>query len=183
MLIAKNKNKIFSNKSLRKIGIIPAIIYSKNCNIPISFRVNDFLKESIKCKKKIIKVLVDKKIYNVFIKKNYVHPVSNNILHIDLQKIEDNRYIYIFVPILILNYWNSIGIKKGGTLNLIQKELPIKCKYSDIPKRIEIDISLLDLGHNIKVGDIKSNVMLNENDLLMNISGRMIEEKTNVASR
>ena len=142
-------------KQLRKDGNIPGIYYSQNSDIstPISISNYEF-QEVLKSGARIFNISVGGKKQNVLFKSVQYHPVTDEILHIDLYGIDMNKPINIAIPINLIG--SAIGVtEEGGILNQASNEIEIQCLPADIPEMIELDISELNLGSSMNATNIK----------------------------
>ena len=80
------------------------------------------------------------------------HPVNDSILHIDLLEVYDNKPVIVEVPVHVEGH--AVGVKAGGKLFLALKKVKVKGIYSDLPEDVKIDVSDVQIGHSIKVGDL-----------------------------
>ncbi|MFN3407325.1 MAG: 50S ribosomal protein L25, partial [Caldimicrobium sp.] len=80
-------------------------------------------------------------------------PVSDLFIHLDFQLIEEGRPIEVEVPLEFVG--KPIGITKGGILEIILHELTIECLPTEIPDKIVVDISNLDIGDSLHVRDLQ----------------------------
>ena len=80
------------------------------------------------------------------------HPVSGNLRHIDFYEVEDNQYITVLVPVQASG--TAMGIKLGGQLQLMRRDLSVRCKPADIPSAVTIDVTELDVGEFIRVSQV-----------------------------
>jgi large subunit ribosomal protein L25 len=80
-------------------------------------------------------------------------PVTRGVLHVDLQRISENRPVVMHVPVVLVG--ESMAVKEGrGILDHTMRELEVKCLPRDIPEHIEVDVSALEVRHAIHVRDI-----------------------------
>ncbi len=153
----REKSGKIAKKKLRKMGKIPGIIYGGDLPaLPISFSKSDF-KELLK--KKVhentifhIKVKDGENPKPALIHSYQIHPITREIIHIDFIRIEMDKPVKLRVPLEFIG--TPIGIKEGGFLDINLREVHIEAKPKDIPEKIELDISSLKLGENIKAGKI-----------------------------
>ncbi len=146
-------------KKLRKKGLIPAIIYGPHINpIPISVKFSEL--ESILNKHKGETLLFNLEIINgesfkiqAILKEYQTDPITDKIIHIDFLAIHEKNLITIDVPLEFIG--KPIGITKGGVLEILLHELSIECLPSNIPDKIQVDITNLDIGDVLHVKDIK----------------------------
>jgi len=146
-------------KKLRKKGLIPAIIYGPHINpIPISVKFSEL--ESILNKHKGETLLFNLEIISgesfkiqAILKEYQTDPITDKIIHIDFLAIHEKNLITIDVPLEFIG--KPIGITKGGVLEILLHELSIECLPSNIPDKIQVDITNLDIGDVLHVKDIK----------------------------
>lgn len=82
-------------------------------------------------------------------------PVTRQILHVDFQRISENKPIHMRVPIALVG--ESVAVKEGrGILDHTMRELEIRCLPRDIPESIEVDVTALEVRHAIHVADISA---------------------------
>ncbi|MCK5520264.1 MAG: 50S ribosomal protein L25 [Candidatus Marinimicrobia bacterium] len=143
-------------KKLRVKGLIPAIYYHRG-DKPVSLSLNLIeLNRIYRSGNKIIDLAIDgKKSKKVLIRDMQFHPVTENILHIDFQGVSLSEEIHISVPIKLNGAGSAPGVKEGGIVESLIHELEVKCKVSNVPNELEIDISELELGHGIYVKDVE----------------------------
>ena len=79
-------------------------------------------------------------------------PVTRDYLHVDFCEISMAREIEASIPIQLVN--TAIGVTKGGMVEHIRRELSVVCLPKDLVDAIEIDVSGLDIGDALHVGDI-----------------------------
>lgn len=146
-------------KKLRKSGFIPAILYGKEVE-PISFALSYSDFEKIYNRYKGETVIYTLEISNgevlrkqAILKEYQRHPVTDKFIHLDFQAIEEGHTVELEVPIEFVG--KPVGITKGGILEIMIHELTIECLPKDIPDKITVDISHLDIGDSLHVRDIK----------------------------
>ena len=97
---------------------------------------------------------VNGKIHRCIIQEIQFHPVTDRIIHIDFVEIKDDKPITMNIPVKFEG--DSIGIKRGGKLDIKLKKLPVKAIPSKMPSYIPINITKLDIGDSIRVRDISN---------------------------
>lgn len=90
----------------------------------------------------------------VLIREVQVHPYRRRLLHVDFYEVPLDQAIVVEVPVEL--YGDSIGVSKGGELNLIERTLSVRCLPNQIPEKIRIDIRKLDLGQTLHVEDLQA---------------------------
>ena len=142
------------SKKLRREGKIPGIFYSKGSEpIPFACDLKE-LKDIEHYGTSIITVMFDGKKVNGLIKEIQYDLVSDGIIHIDIMGIELTKKVCVEVPVVIKG--TAVGVKDSeGILEQITHKIEIECLPTDIPERIEVDVSELNIGNSIHVGDLK----------------------------
>jgi large subunit ribosomal protein L25 len=144
-------------RAVRREGKVPAILYGKDFT-PVTIAVPE--KElTLAYQKggffnKIVTITVDGKTFQALPKTLEFHPVSDRIEHADFLKVDENSRIRVMVPVKFLNQDRSIGLKRGGVLNVVRHELELICSPNNIPKLIEIDVKDANIGHSIHISHV-----------------------------
>ncbi len=85
-----------------------------------------------------------------------MHPYKLQVLHIDFQRIDENKKIHMKVPLHFVNAEVSPAVKLGGAIvSHVLNEVDVACLPKHLPEFIEVDLSGLEVGHSIKVSDLK----------------------------
>ncbi len=146
-------------RRLRRTGQIPAVFYGPGTeSVLLSVNISDI--DRVLKKGRIGQVLLNLVIPDngetstktAMVKELQIHPVARNFLHIDFYEIAMDSKIVVNVPIITTG--KSKGVEIGGILQIIKRELEVQCLPLDVPKSIEIDITDLNIGDSIHVGDI-----------------------------
>lgn len=141
------------SKRLRSKGLIPSVIYGVK-DKPVHSVVDE--KELKNILKKgghpIITLKVGDKEKSAIIQEVQRHPVSSNILHVDFHSISMKEKIEVKVPLVVKG--EPIGVKSGGILSFLLREIPVRCFPGAMPHHIEIDVSSLNIGDSIHIKDI-----------------------------
>jgi large subunit ribosomal protein L25 len=153
-------------KNYRNMGLIPAEYYSsQENNIHLLLQGKDF-ETLFSHAHGLISLNVEntKKKYNCVIKDVQQDPVLGHVLHVDLQGVKMGEKLIINVPVVLQG--TAAGVKAGGILEHLIRELEVECLPKDIPNRLEIDIRDLDIGDAVHVRDLQfENIkILNEPD-------------------
>lgn len=143
-------------RSLRREGLLPAVIYRAGDSTPLKINEKELLSLFRHTDGRLTLLNLefkDKSKKLAILKKCQVHPVYGNILHVDFQEIAANEEITILVGVNLLG--ESIGVKmESGILEHRLRQLEIKCLPDNVPAHIDIDISELAAGHSLHVSDL-----------------------------
>ncbi len=161
-------------RKLRRAHRVPGIIYGPAIEqpLPISVGVNQLKKLLIAMgdETKVVDLVVkyeDEKEekHQVLVKDIQTHPYKRKLLHVDFYALSADQDVDVDVPVDVVG--DAIGVKKGGILNIVLHSLSIRCLPRDIPEKIEIDVSDLDIGDVLHVEDVRDKFsfrILNEDD-------------------
>jgi large subunit ribosomal protein L25 len=146
------------SRALRRSGEIPAVLYGRKTE-PILLSVNVRELEGFARQGNLSQMLFNIVIENgktqirkVMIKDLQTHPVTRDFLHIDFYEIDMQRKIKVGVPIITTG--QSVGVERGGILQIVRRELELFCYPDKIPSEIVIDITDLDIGDSVHVEEI-----------------------------
>ncbi|MBP3566186.1 MAG: 50S ribosomal protein L25/general stress protein Ctc [Paraprevotella sp.] len=146
-------------RDIRKANAVPCNLYgeAKNENgapQALSFTAtNDELRNLIYSPDiYAVNLNIDGKECKAVLKEIQFHPVKDNVLHVDFYEITENKPIVMEVPIKLNGL--AEGVKAGGRLAASVRKLKVKALYTNIPERLNIDVTHLGLGKTIKVGEL-----------------------------
>lgn len=140
-----------ANKKLRRTGIAPAVFYQKQKAQALQVNVREFVK-LLKAGEQLIDISIDGKKKKALIKAIQYHPVTEAIVHIDFQGVSMSEVVQVSVH---LNFeGTSKGVREGGQVEVAMHEIEIKCKASDIPSKLDVNIEALNIGDNLHVSDL-----------------------------
>lgn len=142
---------------LRKNNKIPCVAYGhKEENRLFSVDEVELNKmfHAIGREKSLINIKMGKDNFLAIIKEIFRSPRTNKILHIDFQIIHKSEKLKLSVPIILKG--SAKGVKEGGIVEHLLRDLEIKCLPADIPSHVEVDVSELGIGDSIHVKDIKA---------------------------
>lgn len=140
-------------KEMRKEGKIPANFYyagEDNINFAIDKKV---FRRVVQSGQHIFEVDINDSAQYVMIKEVQYHPVTDEIIHIDLMRVRRDEKMTISVPIILEGH--ALGVKEGGIMTQNLSTLEISCLPADVPDHIIVDVSDFEMNHVMKVGDIK----------------------------
>ena len=154
-----NREKIgkSNSKNLRNDGKIPAIIYGdkKESNY-IFLEYLDIMKEMSKTGffSTVFNLNINKKKIKVLPREVQTDPLNNKPIHIDFLRVTPESKINISVPIIFINEDESPGLKSGGVLNTVRRDIDLICKIKNIPEKLEANLKDLEVGSVVHMSDI-----------------------------
>jgi large subunit ribosomal protein L25 len=131
---------------------VPAVVYHSGVEAtPLSVDKIS-LNKALKTGQMIFEVKVEHKNQFVLVKEVQYHPVSDEIIHIDFQKVKEDEKISLEVA--VRSAGEAQGVKLGGLLVQMLNSVTVKCKPAEIPEFLEIDVTEMEMNTNLFVKDI-----------------------------
>jgi large subunit ribosomal protein L25 len=183
-----------ASRRLRHEGKVPGVLYggkgdAKSIELNAKDLYMQFKHEAFHAS--ILTLNLDGKKESVLLRDYQMHPVRNNIQHIDLQRIDENKKLSVKIPFHFLNEDVAPGVKlEGGVVSHIMVDVDISCLPKDLPTYIEVDLVNLSIGDSIHLSEIKApegvelTALSEENDpIITSISKpKVVVEETPVAA-
>lgn len=142
-----------ATKSYRRDGYLIANIYGRGLeNTHAAFKMNEFIRTVRNKKSVAFDVKVGSKELKVVVQGYESHPVSGNLLHVDLMVAQPGVVTHYHVPVNPVG--TPVGLKNKGMLFVAKKRLRVKAAIENLPDSIDINVSPLDLGDSVLVRDL-----------------------------
>lgn len=139
-------------KKLREQGKIPAIMYGGEKEVHIVVEKKELDKIVFTPERYFIKLNIDGEIHNTIIQEHQFHPVTDHIVHIDFMEFSGKEPIVMKIP--IRTHGIAPGVQAGGNLFSKMRYILIRALPQDMPERIEIDISKLQINMAVHISDL-----------------------------
>jgi large subunit ribosomal protein L25 len=131
---------------------VPAVVYHSGIEAtPLSVDKIS-LNKALRTGQMIFEVNVEDKNQFVLVKEIQYHPVTDEIIHIDFQKVKEDEKISLEVA--IRSTGEAQGVKLGGLLVQMLNSVTVKCRPAEIPEFLEIDVTDMEMSTNLFVKDI-----------------------------
>ena len=140
-------------KAARREGQVPCIVYGGGEEVAFTIDVKELKQLIYTPNSYIIELNIDGKIEKAVMREVQYHPVREQILHVDFYRVQDGKPVAVNVPVRLTG--NAEGVKVGGKLALSARKLTVKGLVEFIPDEIVIDVTPLQVGQTIFVGDIQ----------------------------
>lgn len=144
-------------RSLRRQGMIPAVVYGRGLtSVSVAVTPRE-LKKAIATEggwNTLITLQGETEFAGkvVILKDLQVDPIRRDYMHADFQVIDMTQKVNVMVPVHAVG--QSAGVKVGGTLQVIRKELEVYCFPNAIPGAIEVNVTALDIGDVLHIDDL-----------------------------
>ena len=143
-------------RKLRASLRIPGVVYGHHRDatpLAIDARELDKLLGSIAPGTTVVELHLGGRMSKTLIREIQRHPFRRQVLHIDFQELVAGEKITVNVPILLTG--TAAGVKDGGIVEEVMREVSIEVDPANIPSHFEIDISALGINDSVHVSDIK----------------------------
>lgn len=172
-------------RATRNSGLIPGVLYGgARGAIPIEINAKDVTMaiRSGKFLSHMVELNHQGEKQPVIPRAIQFHPVTDEVIHVDLYRVEENAEIAIDVVVHFKNHEASPGLKRGGALNVVRHTIKLKCKANKIPEEIVIDLTGRDIGDSIHISQIAlpegARPVIRDRDFtIATIVGRKVEEE------
>jgi large subunit ribosomal protein L25 len=133
----------------RRVGLVPAVMYGKDLNIPVQVFINDLNHLVYTPDTYLVDLGVEGQNYRCVIQDIQYDPLTNEVTHLDFFNVPSDKPIKTELPIDFLGV--ADGVKKGGRLVKQLRRLKVKGLVDSLPARIEVQVEALGLGQSLKV--------------------------------
>ena len=147
-----------ASKSLRKEGLIPCNIYGlaeqdgKPTAMAFAVPMTELRKIIYTPHIYVINLVIDGESHTAILKDIQFHPVTDAVLHVDFLEVNDQKPITIGIPVKLTGL--AQGVRDGGRMNLSIRKIEVKAPYQQIPEHLDIDVTALQIGKSIKIGQL-----------------------------
>jgi large subunit ribosomal protein L25 len=139
-------------RATRRMGRVPGIIYGgKQDPLPISFEPRE-LSRAIARRgflATLIDVTVDGAVERTLPREVQHHPVTDKPLHVDFMRVGADTRVTVTVPVVFINHELSLGLRRGGILNIVRHGVELSCRADSIPHQLVVDLDGLDIGDSV----------------------------------
>ena len=140
-------------KAFRREGLIPCVIYGGSEEIAFTVDAKEIKPLIYTPNSYIVELNFDGKIEKAVMREVQFHPVREQILHIDFYRVQEGKPVAISITVRLSG--TAEGVKIGGKLALSARKLMVKAMVDQLPDEIVVDVTPLQVGQTIFVGDLK----------------------------
>lgn len=145
-------------RSARREGKVPGVIYGPN-TVPETISIDHAALWQTVLKGRFLSTVfnlnVDGKTIRVVPRELQLDPVKDFPIHVDFQRVTADSRIRVKVAAKFINETASPGIKRGGVLNIVRREIEVFCPPDHIPDVFEFDLTGLEIGRAIHISSLK----------------------------
>ena len=145
-------------RAVRRAGKVPAVIYGDKKE-PQTIAVDYY--ELLKFLKRgefisnVFDIQVDGQAIRALTRDVQFDPVKDLPIHVDFQRVGGDGRIRVLVPVAIINEEKSPGMKRGGVLNIVRREVEVLCPADAIPDNLIVDLDGVEIGTSIHISSVK----------------------------
>jgi len=150
-------------RKLRAEGKVPGVCYGASVDgriepLPITITVKELrgALDPVRKQNTVIDLTIEggasKRSLHALVKEYQVHPLRREITHVDLLAIDPNKEVTADVPLEFMG--KPAGAINGGQVRIVLRKLEVRAKPSDIPIKLTVDVSPLEIGDVIHVSAI-----------------------------
>ena len=147
-----------ASKALRKEGLVPCNLYGlaerdgKPVAKSFAIAMTELRKIIYTPHIYVINLNIDGESHTAILKEIQFHPVTDAVLHVDFLEVNDQKPITIGIPVKLTGL--AQGVRDGGRMNLSIRKIEVKAPYQQIPEHLDIDVTALQIGKSIKIGQL-----------------------------
>ncbi|PLR24335.1 50S ribosomal protein L25 [Caulobacter zeae] len=145
-------------RETRRAGLVPGVLYGGDKDpVNVAVKSNEFRKALYtgKLLGHLVTLQHGEDKQSVIAKSVQFHPVTDEPIHFDLFRVGEHQLIKIEVPVHFKNHETSVGLKKGGSLEVIRHTVELACPADQIPEELVIDLASHDIGDTIRISEVK----------------------------
>ena len=188
----RSKKGKSANHKLRQSGNIPAVLYGPRGNIMLEMveeATCHFLEKMTGMHELLPLTVTDSAsgeswTAQVLLREIQKHPYKHKITHLDFWELPEAKPQTFRIPVHVIG--ESPGVKNGGVLQMVVREIPVSCLPSDIPSFIEVNSSALEIGDSLRIQEVelpaKVSLSTDENYAVISIVGRAKEEEDEIVA-
>ena len=176
-------------RAARRAGFVPVVVYGKgkeNVSLNVEARAisNEYFRGGFM--NKIVALKSDGKDIFAIPRDIQLNPVTDKIEHADFLAVDEKSVVKVWVPVHITGAEKSVGIKRGGVLNIIAHRVELLTPVSSIPASIDVDVSALEINTSVHLKGLELpkgvKAASTRDQTIVSITGRAKEEEADVAA-
>lgn len=147
-----------ATRATRRGGRVPAIVYGdKQEPVLISLEPRELARALARPGffATLADIVVDGATHRTLPRDVQYHPVSDAALHVDFMRVAAGAQVTVTVPVAFINHERSVGLRRGGILNVVRHGIEMHCSVDNIPDRVVVDLDGLDIGDSIHMSAVE----------------------------
>src|SRR5436190_42494 len=145
-------------RATRRSGRVPGIVYGDKKE-PVLISLEPRALARIVARPGFLATLVDISVdgttHRTLPRDVQYHPISDAPLHVDFMRVGAGAQVTVTVPVAFINHERSIGLRRGGILNIVRHGIEMICSVDNIPERLIVDLDGLEIGDSIHMSAVE----------------------------
>jgi len=144
-------------RALRRAGRVPAVIYGEHkAQAMVSLEARALRRQLTNPHffNTLCGLQVDGELVRVLPREVQLHPVTDDPIHADFVRVAAGARVTVEVPVVFLNEEICPGLKRGGVLNIVRRDLELSCPADAIPGEIAVDLVPYDIGDSVHISHV-----------------------------
>ena len=144
-------------RATRRMGRVPGIIYGGDRDpMLISLEPRELSRALAKrgFLATVAEVRMDDAVHRTLPRDVQYHPATDEPLHVDFMRIGGDTRVTVSVPVAFINHEMSIGLRRGGILNIVRHGIALICQVDNIPEQLVVDLNGLDIGDSVHISAV-----------------------------
>jgi large subunit ribosomal protein L25 len=149
-----------ASRQMRKEGLIPCNLYGEKKGenglpeaMAFTIPFSELRKAIYTPNIYIVNLDIEGEKHTAIMKEMQFHPVTDAPLHVDFFEITPDKPITVGIPVNLVGL--AAGVRLGGRMSLSIRQIKVTAPYKQIPEKLDIDVTHLEIGKSIKVGSLK----------------------------
>jgi large subunit ribosomal protein L25 len=143
-----------ATRRLRRSGRVPGILYGGDGE-PLTFSVDAReLRHALAARGAVLEIIDEGAAIPAILKSAQYHPVRGDTMHVDLLRVNLNVAIAAIVPLELVGADDAPGVKEGGVLEQITRELNVEALPTEIPESITHDVSAMEINDTVTLSQV-----------------------------
>jgi large subunit ribosomal protein L25 len=153
---ARESSNSRATRRLRRAGQVPGVLYGGGED-PMAFAVDDReLRHALAALGAVVELQLDGDATPAVLKDAQRHPVRGHTLHVDFLRVRLDVAIHAVVALELIGGDDAPGTKEGGVLEHVTREINIEALPNDIPERLELDVSQMQINDTLHLSEVKA---------------------------
>jgi large subunit ribosomal protein L25 len=144
-------------RATRREGRVPGIVYGGDREpTPISLEPGELSRAVARRGffATLVDLTIDGSVERALPREVQFHPVTDKPLHIDFMRVAVNSRVTVTVPVVFINHEQSIGLRRGGILNIVRHGIELNCPVDGIPDHLTASLEGLDIGDSVHISAV-----------------------------
>jgi large subunit ribosomal protein L25 len=144
-------------RALRRAGRVPAVIYGERKDQEMVSLEARALRRQLGNPhffNTLCSLQVNGEAVRVLPRDVQLHPVTDDPIHADFVRVSAGATVEVEIPVVFVNEETSPGLKRGGVLNIVRREVELMCPADAIPGELTVDLAAFDIGDSVHISHV-----------------------------